>query len=313
MLRFRLDGADAWSIGRWGRAVGDEAAIMEEVIKRIQMVACKNLLTEKVPINEVIRPTLFESPVVFLRAYGRAQKVYEVVKGNEVVKEKEEKEKEKEGNRIEKGIDWEKERKKEKGNGSGYFGDVLSRKGSDNDNFQNGQCGFCEISTTEIRHSEVRKHLQKRLAGFVMREIQDAHSFIETFCGQDKHGSLWRKRWALRINNELIPLIQMMGSITTHKRLNQLCKTIITNTALEKGQFFVYARVNLRTNDLYIGETGNWTERFKQHFTAMHKHANGAINGCARCREHKKYKKHVRYIAPHEWMMVPIAHVEEKW
>ena len=85
----RLDGADAWSIGRWGRVVGDEAAVLEEVIRRIQVLASQTTFTEVVPFSEVIRPALFESPDIFLRAYERARKVYEVVQeeGNEVVYE----------------------------------------------------------------------------------------------------------------------------------------------------------------------------------------------------------------------------------
>ena len=314
----RLDGADAWSIGRWGRVVGDEAAVLEEVIRRIQVLASQTTFTEVVPFSEVIRPALFESPDIFLRAYERARKVYEVVQeeGNEVVyevvhEEKNVRERRKEKRKIEKGKEREKGKRR---NDSDNFCNETVRNVSEADDISHptDQCRPCDISSAEVRYMEVRAQLQKRLAGFVIREVQTAHSFIESFCGQDGHGKLWRKRWALRINNALIPLIRMVGLITTHKRLNQLSKTI-TDTPLEKGKFFVYARVNLRTNDLYIGETGNWTERFKQHFTAMHKHSQGAINGCKRCREHGKYKKHVRYVAPHEWMMIPIAHVGEKW
>ena len=60
----------------------------------------------------------------------------------------------------------------------------------DNSEFLDRRCGECDISTAEIRQTEVRKHLQRRLMGFVMREMEHASSFIGTFCGPDSHGNL---------------------------------------------------------------------------------------------------------------------------
>ena len=76
-------------------------------------------------------------------------------------------------------------------------------------------------------------------------------------------------------------------------------------------QYLVYARVNLKTRDMYVGETGNWEQRFEQHFMRTRSHARGASNPCTGCAEHTRYKKH-RAAAPTQWIMLPFAFCESK-
>ena len=68
----------------------------------------------------------------------------------------------------------------------------------------------------------------------------------------------------------------------------------------------VYARINLRTNDMYIGETDSFDRRVMQHYMATYKHgATCEYRPCRGCIEHTKYLRH-RAAPAHAWLMVPL-------
>ena len=48
-----LDEDDAWCVGHWGRVVGDQAAIMEEVIRRVREMAHVETFDDQVVLTEV--------------------------------------------------------------------------------------------------------------------------------------------------------------------------------------------------------------------------------------------------------------------
>ena len=51
----------------------------------------------------------------------------------------------------------------------------------------------------------------------------------------------------------------------------------------------VYARFNLVTADVYVGQTQSLLKRTHQHFAATYKHSERCAQPCRRCREHCKY------------------------
>ena len=69
-----------------------------------------------------------------------------------------------------------------------------------------------------------------------------------------------------------------------------------------KNQSIVYARINLKNKDLYIGSTENWNERFQAHTREAMKHFKGKCKGCGM---HHAYKKQGG-LHPSEWVMIPI-------
>ena len=73
----------------------------------------------------------------------------------------------------------------------------------------------------------------------------------------------------------------------------------------------VYARINLKTRDMYVGETSQWHMRVKAHFMNTLRHSKAAPRCCQRCDEHQKYKIQGR-IGPCAWIMIPIGLCENK-
>ena len=139
--------------------------------------------------------------------------------------------------------------------------------------------GATEQSTDEINNmlKEIRKaftrHTQCRLIGFLLQHIQDAQDAIQLICApEDGKTSEQKKRWMVEINDALQPWLAALSiSGLKHTQFEKIGKLtngkVFSPQELEKGKgHVVYARVNLKTRDMYIGETGNWQERVKQHY-----------------------------------------------
>ena len=134
---------------------------------------------------------------------------------------------------------------------------------------------------------------------------------MAAFCYEDDRGYLTglTKARVATLNKLLAPWYSILGQISTHKRLQELGAWRTPNHG--DMQYCVYARVNLQTQGMYIGETGDLTNRIKQHYFATCKHRHDAPNPCRCCREHNKYKKH-RTALPHEWITIPVTYVSSK-
>ena len=62
---------------------------------------------------------------------------------------------------------------------------------------------------------------------------------------------------------------------------------------------------NMTEGSLYIGETGDWAQRFKTHLkkTMMHSACVNPDVRCTGCTEHKKYMAQ-NTVQPFAWIMV---------
>ena len=132
--------------------------------------------------------------------------------------------------------------------------------------------------------------------------IQDFTS--TTFCGMDEDKAVMTngvKNRMLRMNNLMIPWVLLLGQITTHTRLRAVQET--RTSEVDTSKHVIYARVNMETQGMYVGETSNFEERVKQHYRATHVHSEIAEHPCKKCREHTKYMRH-RGVRPAAWVTV---------
>ena len=183
----------------------------------------------------------------------------------------------------------------------------IRREGVDTDNFPP-----ISAAQSSLYQMAVRKHMQRKLLGYVLEKIYKANDFMATFCYEDSRSYLTNcvKETVVKLNTALEPWYLLLGKITGHKRLQQI--NAWKQPGHEEKKFCVYARLHLTSQtDLYIGETQNLGERIKQHYFATCKHRHDAPNPCKRCNDHSKYRKH-RTAMPHEWMMIPVTYASSK-
>ena len=365
----RIPGAIGWSVLRWGRAVGSGTAACKEVVERLRTLTSvlpTNVFDVAVRCKEAIPPSVCETPHEFLRGYERAVLYLGAHASRPVSGE----------NAGMAGV----------GNAvmasravmarnAGMAGvenavmapravmanhDCVNECTAEEANIDLSRCGPCDredecsfnCAPRESIHDVMKNHLQRRLLGFLLREIHIAQDFIRDFCGEDETGAFWFQRWALQINTAILPLLPLYATITGDSKLKQMVESALTPDNPGTG-VYVYARLNLRNHEMYIGETEHWNNRFKQHYKAMWKHSKtvstttpqeitvvATFQGilqqdeqygdvitevsvlenemcrnnirCRGCKEHKKYKKHVMNVPPQEWIMVPICEVADK-
>ena len=123
----------------------------------------------------------------------------------------------------------------------------------------------------------MQQHMQRQLIGHLLRKIFIAQDFLAMYAYENEKLEIpdQIKSIIKQINDDLVPLIRMLGKITQHKRLNQITEWFHPNSFTTENTFIVYARVTMsRTGDLYIGETGDYTRRVKDHYmhTCKHRH-----------------------------------------
>ena len=78
---------------------------------------------------------------------------------------------------------------------------------------------------------------------------------------------------------------------------------VLDITSDPQGKWVTYARVNLETRDMYVGETGDWRRRFLEHLAATVRHSSLHPARCRRCKEHKRYTRGPRN--PFAWITIP--------
>ena len=123
--------------------------------------------------------------------------------------------------------------------------------------------------------TDLERHYQRKLAGYARMMILTAQDFIELFCLEDERGFLTNvaKKCVIRINDAVRKWVKILGKISTHKRLTEIADMIVEQP---KGAV-VYARVNLKNQDMYIGETIDFHQRTTQHFVATCRHGYNAV------------------------------------
>ena len=157
-------------------------------------------------------------------------------------------------------------------------------------------------------------HMQRRLLGVIMRRVYETQDFF----------SIMYRDWGSRqscvpagfkammsdLNDALIPWLAVAAQIVRHKQLERLSlawgeRGPPTGNDLKDGNAIVYARVNLTTESMYVGETEHWQSRQHQHMDATFRHSTDCKSGCKGCREHKKYRMH-RVVKSSAWITLPV-------
>ena len=161
-------------------------------------------------------------------------------------------------------------------------------------------------------------HVQRKLVGFLLSRVYEAIDFLGIVSYQDERGMISeeKKRRVVRVNEALTPWVKTLARVLMHAQLEKLDKFWKSQSAGERkmtdGGVTVYARVNLQSADMYIGETGSVADRTKQHFMACFRHSDRCDRRCRKCVEHSKYRRH-RVCAPHAWLMVPLVQCDGKY
>lgn len=118
-------------------------------------------------------------------------------------------------------------------------------------------------------------------------------SLIRTQKNEDE-----KKRWMKQVNDAMAYITGFIMQISDHSRLRQLDRIRDRSFPRElEGKNVVYARVHLNRNQIYIGETENWSDRTKAHYMGCLRHGAGSVRPCSRCRDHYRYEKMTR-ISP---------------
>ena len=162
--------------------------------------------------------------------------------------------------------------------------------------------------------SALKLSMQRKMLGYLLHRVNLAQDSLGVLCGPDdtKRVSEEKKRWFVKITVAMQPWVRALLQVMNHAHSENLRKFFRPNVPDEIKSFdcgndsIVYARISLDSNDMYIGETGNFAERTVGHYMKCLKHANDCrVNPCSACDEHAKYMKH-RSAKPHRWMTVAL-------
>jgi hypothetical protein len=177
-----------------------------------------------------------------------------------------------------------------------------------------GTCGASLSGTCEW---------QRRALGHLLRVVFEAHDFLGATCKEDARGFITeeRKRMLVKVNDALIPWYATLSRVIKHTVLERLesfwgfdrdGRMRRDPTSDRREGVVVYVRVALQTGAFYVGETGCWQQRIKQHYMASHRHSDRCSSRCRGCHEHRKYVLH-RAAAPHAWVTLSLAVCESKY
>ena len=162
----------------------------------------------------------------------------------------------------------------------------------------------------------VAHHMQRCMVGYIQAKIDLAHQYLASHAyAENGEMTARHHRCVTRVNHALIPWINALCKIVkkpTYEKLDRWWSSegmpkIENDTPLHT----VYARINTKNDDMYIGETENWERRQIQHTYMTFKHSRECKKPCTGCRDHKKYPKHKSANA-HEWITVPLATAPNK-
>ena len=162
----------------------------------------------------------------------------------------------------------------------------------------------------------VGEGLQRRMLGYLVNKVRHAQKYVEERA-YEIEGKLPAKsiRLIARVNQMVTPWIRAIARIVEHETLRRLDEWWTREGLPEQDTLgkasVVYARVTLKSTELYIGETDNWMKRQYDHSYKTFRHGGRCANPCRRCAEHVNYIKH-RTARVHEWVMIPLATTRNK-
>ena len=144
------------------------------------------------------------------------------------------------------------------------------------------------------------------------RRIREIQKQIENECGGNARGRLVPgARQRIWLHNERVAVLACGLAQWEHNKSLSRIRQIISDEPISTNGSVIYVRINLRTDDMYIGETDNWKQRVQDHYAATFKHSDCCKKQCRGCDEHTKYRKH-RVVSPAEWIMIPIMSCADK-
>lgn len=155
---------------------------------------------------------------------------------------------------------------------------------------------------------------QKKMAEYAFTQITATQDFVKILCTDEGDTHLPAGTWprVTLLMTALRPWVILLGETTTHRRLRQVSRMAeMQPTLLPWDSEVVYARVNLFTGDMYVGETDAWARRVATHYRQTMRHAVDAVRPCGGCDEHTKYVMH-RAVKPQQWLMVPLITCVDK-
>jgi hypothetical protein len=183
--------------------------------------------------------------------------------------------------------------------GDGTAGHVEMRNGD-------GTAGHMRMTGSDGGDGETQ-HMET-----LMQCIERCQAHVSEVC-TIKNGRMAKGGWAelMSSNENMCGWLRQLQRYGRYPQLNKLAEIWDLSNTHPTG-CCVYARVNLYTTDMYIGETADWRTRVITHYRATWAHSPYSTRPCRGCKEHGRYRKH-RVCAPWNWIMIPIAFCQEKY
>ena len=136
--------------------------------------------------------------------------------------------------------------------------------------------------------------MQRRLVGHILYRIEKAQKFLAR-CVYSEKGKLPAKyqRLIAWVNGYIIPWVRALSRLTDEPTLKKLAhwwelEGMPSEEKACNSPYAVYARLNLSTNDLYVGQTDSWQRRQLQHTYKTFRHSKHCASQCRHCGEHHK-------------------------
>ena len=171
-------------------------------------------------------------------------------------------------------------------------------------------------ATPDGEFERVMWHMQAKLAGCALNQIEIAQSFLGRWVYSEV-GTLPAKfkRLIARVNEKIMPWVKVLVMTVDAQPMKRLSEWWARQGCpweyRARGVNVVYARFNIHTDVFYVGETEDWQQRQQQHAYETFRHSAGCTNRCRGCKEHRKYTRHAP-IPMHEWITVPLMRCKDR-
>ena len=181
---------------------------------------------------------------------------------------------------------------------------------------QEWRCDLCEQQRSVESWDPVsmaRRHMQRRMLGYLVKIIFEVQDFMGAWLYKNSDRvTAEEQRKMEKMNGLMLPWVRGVAKIIQNKtweKIDELWKEQGEVKGIEGA--VVYARLDLQSNHMYVGETTNWTQRVKRHAYMTFRHSLSCTKRCKGCAEHIKYNCH-RVAPAHRWLMVPLKKCEDK-
>ena len=179
------------------------------------------------------------------------------------------------------------------------------------------KCTLCHVNKKNDEDESNKEVMIAQAADwFKLRQAMEQHKScfpaLSTQLGKRARCDRWEKIQdsATEARLALMDVITNEAAWLTRPHIRKLIKNIraAADTWMHQphevwaNKPMIYARFNLSNDEVYIGQTTNWDDRFRAHTREVMKHFK---NHCKGCGMHHAYTKQAR-LHPGEWVMIPI-------